>query len=37
LRGSQGEQRFPGISAKLVRSCEITGNFHRCKNIFEKL
>ena len=27
---------FPGISAKLVRMCEITGNFHRCKNIFEK-
>jgi hypothetical protein len=25
--------RFPGISAKLVRICEITGNFHRC-NIF---
>ena len=22
---------FPGISAKLVRICEITGNFHRCK------
>src|SRR5271169_5160668 len=23
--------RFPGISAKLVRKCEITGIFHRCK------
>ncbi len=22
---------FPGISAKLVRICEITGIFHRCK------
>ncbi len=27
--------RFPGISAKLVRICEITGIFHRC-NIFLK-
>ena len=27
---------FPGISAKLVRSCEITANFHRCKIIFGK-
>jgi hypothetical protein len=35
VRGSQGGQRFPGISAKLVRMCEITGNFHRCKKIFE--
>src|SRR5579864_7126908 len=23
--------RFPGHSAKLVRICEITRNFHRCK------
>src|ERR1700691_517511 len=34
VRGSQGGQRFPGISAKLVRMCEITGNFHRCKKFF---
>ena len=26
-----GARRFPGISAKLVRMCEITANFHRCK------
>src|SRR5579863_3320769 len=26
-----GSLRFPGISAKLVRKCEITGIFHRCK------
>ena len=26
-----GARRFPGISAKLVRKCEITGIFHRCK------
>src|ERR1700747_1159328 len=26
-----GSCDFPGISAKLVRSCEITGIFHRCK------
>ena len=25
------------LSAKLVRSCEITANFHRCKIFFEKL
>jgi hypothetical protein len=25
------------FSAKLVRICEITANFHRCKNIFEKI
>src|SRR5215468_328975 len=31
-RGSRVGQRFPGISAKLVRSHEITGIFHRCKN-----
>jgi len=31
-----GARRFPGISAKLVRMCEITGNLHRCKKIFEK-
>src|SRR5215469_7629134 len=31
VRGSQVGCVFPGISAKLVRSCEITGNFHRCK------
>src|SRR5207237_1425866 len=31
----QGGQRFPGISAKLVRMCEITANLWRCKNIFE--
>ena len=30
-RGSQVGCVFPGISAKLVRICEITGNFHRCK------
>src|ERR1700756_656114 len=28
---------FPGISAKLVRKCEITGIFHRCKNFLEIL
>src|ERR1019366_6442288 len=34
--------RFPGnsdsraFSAKLVRNCEITANFQRCKNIFKK-
>src|SRR5579863_10048073 len=26
-----GLLRFPGHSAKLVRICQITGNFHRCK------
>ena len=26
---------FPGIAEKLVRICEITGNFHRCKNFLE--
>ena len=26
---------FPGISAKLVRNSEITGNFHRCKIFFD--
>src|SRR5271165_3666916 len=30
-RGSRVGQRFPGISAKLVRKCEITGNRRRCK------
>ena len=35
-RGSRVNSDFPGISVKLVRMCEITGNFHRCKNIFEK-
>ena len=35
-RGSRGDRRFPGISAKLVRISEITGIFHRCKNIFDK-
>ena len=30
-----GLQRFPDISAKLVRMCEITGNRRRCKNFFE--
>ena len=29
-----GRMRFPDISAKLVRICEITGNFHRCKIFF---
>jgi hypothetical protein len=28
---------FPGISAKLVRICEITGNFHRCKIFFQEI
>ena len=36
-RGSQGGKRFPGISAKLVRSCEITANLHRCKKFLEKI
>src|SRR5215831_4500019 len=27
---------FPGISAKLVRKCEITGIFHRCKIFLKK-
>src|SRR5271167_935896 len=31
LLAAPGSLRFPGISAKLVRICEITGNFHRCK------
>ena len=32
-----GDRVSPGISAKLVRSCEITGIFHRCKNFFRKM
>jgi hypothetical protein len=28
---------FPGISVKLVRKCEITGNFHRCKIFLQKI
>src|SRR5271157_6360453 len=31
LLAAPGTLRFPGISAKLVRKCEITGIFHRCK------
>ena len=31
LLAAPGSLRFPGISAKLVRKFEITGNFHRCK------
>src|ERR1700693_3624328 len=31
LLAAPGLERFPGISAKLVRKCEITGNLHRCK------
>src|SRR6516225_10681679 len=31
-RGSRVDGDFPGISAELVRKCEITGIFHRCKN-----
>ena len=30
-----GVSDFPGISAELVRSSEITGNFHRCKIFLE--
>src|SRR5208337_1116589 len=29
-----GDCDFPGISAELVRNCEITANFHRCKFFF---
>src|ERR1700723_3219565 len=32
-RGSRENRDFPGISAKLVRNCEITVFFHRCKKI----
>jgi hypothetical protein len=36
LFAAPGLMRFPGISAKLVRICEITGIFHRC-NIFLRI
>jgi hypothetical protein len=29
--------RFPGISAELVRTLEITGNLNRCNIYFEKV